>query len=75
MALAHACGGVAGIVKTVVETLRKARAPDYSPEHPAQRCDAAGFRHVAMATNRSCPGQIKIRPSAATGYPAISRVD
>jgi hypothetical protein len=36
------------------------------------RPDSAIF---AMATNRSCPGQIKIRPSAATGYPAISRVD
>jgi len=53
-----------------------ASARNYSPERAAQLCcDAAGFRHFAMATNRSCSGQIKIRPSAATGYPAISRVD
>jgi hypothetical protein len=62
---------------TVVETLRKASARDCSPNVPrsllaAIRPDSAIF---AMATNRSCPGQIKIRPSAATGYPAISRVD
>jgi hypothetical protein len=62
---------------TVVETFADASARDYSPDRAAQRscCDAAGFRHFAMAINRSCPGQIKIRPSAATGYPAISRVD
>jgi hypothetical protein len=79
--LAHGLGsrvcGVADMVMTVVETLRKASARNYSPERAAQPsgCNAAGFRHFAMATNRSCPGQIKIRPSAATGYPAISRVD
>jgi hypothetical protein len=76
-AFAHACGGVAGIVMTVVETLRKPAPATIRRNMPrsflaAMRPDPAIF---AMATNRSCPGQIKIRPSAATGYPAISRVD
>jgi hypothetical protein len=61
----------------MVETSRKQSARGYSPELPrsslaAMQPDSAIF---AMAANRSCPGQIKIRPSAATGYPAISRVD
>jgi hypothetical protein len=30
---------------------------------------------MTMAMRRSFSGQIEIRPSAATGYPAISRVD
>jgi hypothetical protein len=66
---------VADMAMTVVVILRT-RARDDSPERAEQLCcDAAGFRHFAMAKKRSCPGQIKIRPSAATGYPAISRVD
>jgi hypothetical protein len=75
-ALAHAYGGVAGMVMKVVETLLKP-APTTIRRNVAQSsgCNAAGFRHFAMATNRSCLSQIKIRPSAATGYPAISRVD
>ncbi|ANW03619.1 hypothetical protein [Bradyrhizobium icense] len=30
---------------------------------------------ILMASHGSRPGQLKIWPSAATGYPAISRVD
>jgi len=75
-ALAHA-GGVAGIamsVEKILWTLAPATIRRNVPRSfpAAMRPDSAISR---WQQTDLVPGQIKIRPSAATGYPAISRVD
>jgi hypothetical protein len=74
-ALAHA-GGVAGIAMSVEKILRTLAPATIRRNVPrrlaAMQPDSAISR---WQQTDLVPGQIKIRPSAATGYPAISRVD
>jgi len=60
----------------MVQTLRKLEPATIRRNVPcrllaAMRPDSA----ISDGDERSCPGQIDMWPSAATGYPAISRVE